>query len=326
MKTDGLPTYHFAHAVDDHLMRVSHVIRGNEWLPSLPLHLQLFTLLGWKAPAYAHLAPIQKIDDGNKRKLSKRKDPEANLSYYKKAGYPEEAVIEYLLNLANSNFEDWRHQNPKLNNTEFKLNLKKLAKSNGPLFDLIKLTDISKNVIAKLSAEEIYIRGLNWAQEFDSNLATRLQTDTDYAQNIFNIERKNAIKPRKDISCWSKITEEISYFYDDNFTLETNLKKETVAEIGLDIAKLLIKDFLLSYNIQDNPEEWFNKLKAVATKYGYAASNKEYQTNTDKYKGQVGTVAKLLRFLLTGRIQTPNLCTIMQVMGEKRIRQRLNTL
>ena len=326
MKTDGLPTYHFAHAVDDHLMRISHVIRGNEWLPSLPLHLQLFAILGWEAPAYAHLAPIQKIDEGNKRKLSKRKDKEADLSYYKKVGYPEEAVIEYLLNLANSNFEDWRRGNPELNNAEFKLSLKKLAKSNGPLFDLIKLTDISKNVIAKLSAEEIYTHGLKWAQEFDQNLAKRLQADENYAKNIFNIERKNAIKPRKDISRWSEISEEISYFYDDDFTLENSLKQEIVDEIGLNTAKLLIQDFLSTYSIENDQEKWFDKLKNIATKHGYASSNKEYKTNTNKYKGQVGTVAKLLRLLLTGRSQTPNLCAIMQVMGKERIERRLNTL
>lgn len=324
MKTDGLPTYHFAHAVDDHLMRVSHVIRGNEWLPSLPLHLQLFETLGWEAPAYAHLATIQKIDKGNKRKLSKSKDKEANLFYYKEAGYPEEAVIEYLLNLANSNFEDWRHENPNLNNSEFKLDLKKLAKSNSPLFDLVKLTNISKNVIATFSAEEIYTRSLKWAQEFDKNLAKRLETNESYAKNIFNIERENAVKPRKDLSCWSEISEEISYFYNENFILEEKLKKEMLAEIGLETSKLLIQDFLLSYDIKDSQEEWFNKLKDLSAKHSYASNNKEYKANPDKYKGQLGTIAKLFRFLLTGRLQTPNLYNIMQVMGENMLKQRLN--
>ncbi|MDD2680536.1 MAG: glutamate--tRNA ligase [Patescibacteria group bacterium] len=326
MKADGLPTYHFAHAVDDHLMRTSHVVRGNEWFPSLPLHLQLFATLGWEAPVYAHLAPIQKMEGVNKRKLSKRKDEEANLAYYKKAGYPEEAVIEYLLNLANSNFEDWRRENAEIHNSEFKLSLKKLAKSNGPLFDLIKLTDISKDIIARLSAEEVYISSLKWAQEFDTSLAKRLQTDESYAKKIFNIEREGAVKPRKDISRWSEISAEISYFYDDNFILDASLKKELMNEISPETAKLLIQDFLSVYNTQDNQEEWFNKLKDTAAKHGYAASNKEYQADTSKYKGQVGTVAKLLRFLLTGRLQTPNLCAIMQAMGEERIMKRLNNL
>jgi len=326
MKTDGLPTYHFAHAVDDHLMRTSHVIRGNEWLASLPLHIQLFSILGWEAPLYAHLAPIQKMDNGNKRKLSKRKDQEADLSYYKKAGYPEEAVIEYLLNLANSNFEDWRRENPELKNTEFTLSLKKLAKSNGPLFDLIKLTNISKDLIAKLSAEEIYNRSLTWAQEFDKDLAIKLQADPDYAKNIFNIERKDAIKPRKDISRWSEINDEIRYFYDESFIIEPQLKKEILDEIGLEIAKLIIKDFISTYDIKDEQETWFNKLKETAVNHGYAVNNKEYQADTNKYKGQVGTVAKLIRILLTGRTQTPNLCAIMQVMGQTRIEKRLNNI
>ncbi|MBN2884673.1 glutamate--tRNA ligase [Patescibacteria group bacterium] len=326
MKTDGLPTYHFAHAVDDHLMRTTHVIRGNEWFPSLPLHLQLFSVLGWQAPAYAHLAPIQKMDNGNKRKLSKRKDQEADLSYYKKAGYPEEAVIEYLLNLANSNFEDWRRENPNANNEEFVLSLKKLAKSNGPLFDLIKLTDISKEVIAKMSAEEVFTHTLNWAKEFNQNLAKRLEADTTYAKQILNIERENAVKPRKDIAKWSDIEDEISYFYDDSLNVNSALKKEILNEIGNNEVKLIISDFLAIYDIKDEQEEWFNKLKTVAEKHGYASNNKEYKASPDKYKGQVGAVAKLIRILLTGRTQTPNLCAIMQVMRQERIKKRLNNI
>lgn len=326
MKADSLPTYHFAHAVDDHLMRTTHVIRGNEWFPSLPLHLQLFSVLDWKAPAYAHLAPIQKMDNGNKRKLSKRKDQEADLSYYKKAGYPEEAVIEYLLNLANSNFEDWRREHPDTNNEEFVLSLKKLAKSNGPLFDLIKLTDISKEIIAKMSADQVLERSLNWAKEFDQDLAKRLEADTDYAKQILNIEREGVVKPRKDISRWSEIGEEIDYFYDDTFTIETSLKEEILNEIGPDETKLIITDFLSTYNTEDEQEEWFDKLKVVAEKHGYAGNNKEYKANQNKYKGQVGVVAKLLRILLTGRTQTPNLCAIMQVMGKERVEKRLNNI
>lgn len=326
MKSDGLPTYHFAHAVDDHLMRTTHVIRGNEWFPSLPLHLQLFSILGWKAPVYAHLAPIQKIDNGNKRKLSKRKDQEADLSYYKKAGYPEEAVIEYLLNLANSNFEDWRREHLDTDNGEFVLSLKKLAKSNGPLFDLIKLTDISKEIIAKMNADEVLERSLVWAKEFDQDLAKRLESDTAYSRQILNIEREGAIKPRKDISRWSEIGEEIDYFYDDDFTVEASLKQEILNEIEPNQAKLIIQDFLSTYNIEDGQEEWFDKLKVVAEKHGYAGNNKEYKASPDKYKGQVGTVAKLLRILLTGRTQTPNLCAIMQVMGQKRVEKRLREI
>ena len=304
-------------------MRTTHVIRGNEWFPSLPLHLQLFQILGWQAPYYAHLAPIQKLDNGKKRKLSKRKDQEANLEYYYATGYPEEAVIEYLLNLANSNFEDWRKHNPNLPYSEFNLNWKKLANSNGPLFDPIKLEDISKNIIAKLEAKTIYQRTLTWAEVYDIELANLLKTNKDYVEKILNIERENSKQPRKDISCWSKVKEEIAYFFDDNFTLNEkeldNIKKELK---DLDI-KAFITDFLTTYDLNDSPEVWFEKLKHIAQKYGFASNLKDYQLQPQKYKGQIGSLAKLLRFLLTGRLKTPNLCLIMQVMGKKMIEKRL---
>lgn len=323
MKTDGLPTYHFAHAVDDHLMRVTHVIRGNEWFPSLPLHLQLFQILGWDAPIYSHLAPIQKLDNGNKRKLSKRKDPEANLAYYHEAGYPEEAIIEYLLNLANSNFEDWRQNNPTTNNQKFEINLKKLANSSGPLFDAVKLTDISKEIIAKLDADTIYQRTLAWATQYDPELQTLLLNNSEYTKDIFNIERTGTDQPRKDISRWSEIKNEISYFFDDRFQLSPELYQETIAELKGAEPKKLITDFLDSYKKTDTPEIWFEKLKTVAAQHGFALNAKEYKLAPEKYHGQVGAVAKLLRLLLTGRLQTPNLCLIMQVMGEERITRRL---
>lgn len=323
MKTDGLPTYHFAHAVDDHLMGTTHVIRGNEWFPSLPLHLQLFQVLGWNPPAYAHLAPIQKLDNGKKRKLSKRKDEEANLEYYQAAGYPETAVIEYLLNLANSNFEDWRRENPDTSNQDFPLSLKKLAKSNGPLFDLDKLNDIGKNIIASLKAETVYTTALTWAKQYDSELAELLQKDQTYSQNILNIEREGVVKPRKDIGRWSEIKEEIIYFFDDKFSIPTELMEEIKTDLSGVVAKDIITDFLESYNISDDQETWFEKLKVVGEKHNFAGNNKEYKTAPEKYKGQVGTLAKLLRISLTGRTKTPNLCAIMQVMGEERVRERL---
>ncbi len=323
MKADGLPTYHFAHAVDDHLMRTTHVIRGNEWFPSLPLHLQLFQILGWKAPFYAHLAPIQKLDEDKKRKLSKRKDPEANLEYYQAAGYPKEAIIEYLLNLANSNFEDWRRANPETNNQEFILTFKKLANSNGPLFDLIKLTDISRNIIAKLDAGAVYAESVAWARQYDRELEKLLLNDPEYSKNILDIERAGAVKPRKDLSSWSEIKEEINYFFDDNF----NVPKELINEIETELAgvdtKALTAAFLKIYDENDDPEAWFEKLKTVARQYGLAANGQEYKAAPGKYRGQVGSVAKLLRILLTGRTKTPNLCLIMQVMGRERVIKRL---
>ncbi len=322
MKADGLPTYHFAHAVDDHLMRTTHVIRGNEWFPSLPLHLQLFSVLGWTAPKYAHLAPIQKMDEGKKRKLSKRKDQEANLAYYHEAGYPEQAVIEYLLNLANSNFEDWRRENPESNYQEFTLTFKKLANSSGPLFDLVKLNDISKDIVSRLSAAQVYQEALNWAKAFDAELMDLLK-DRIYSEAILNIEREGVAKPRKDIGRWSEVKEEINYFFEEKFKVDNELINTTMAELNGAKSEKIITDFLSTYNIKDNPEVWFEKLKVVAINNGFAINAKEFKAEPEKYHGQVGTVAKLLRVLLTGRTQTPNLCLIMQVMGKEMVEKRL---
>lgn len=328
LKTDGLPTYHFAHAIDDYLMGTTHVIRGNEWFPSLPLHIQLFQVLGWQAPLYAHLAPIQKIDEGKKRKLSKRHDPEANLGYYDEAGYPEEAVIEYLLNLANSNFEDWRKDNPDRNNQEFELSWKKLAKSNGPLFDLIKLQDISKEIISKLEADVIYNRALIWAKKHNPSLAERLAQEPQYAKDIFNIERKDALKPRKDLACWSNLESEISYFYDDLFTIDKETLDRIMGELTekkVDI-KIIIADFISSYNPSDDQMTWFEKLKQVGKDHNFASSMKEYKDNPEKYHGQVGTIAQILRLLLTGRSQSPNLADVMRVLGKEKSIKRLNKI
>lgn len=323
LKADGLPTYHFAHAIDDYLMGTSHVIRGNEWFPSLPLHLQLFEILGWNPPQYAHLAPIQKLADGKKRKLSKRHDPEANLKYYDQIGYPEEAIIEYLLNLANSNFEDWRKANPNSNYQEFTLTWKKLAKSNGPLFDLVKLEDISKEIIAKLPAEEIYNRALTWAKKYNPSFANRLEKNPQYAKDIINIERLNEIKPRKDLSAWSKLETEMSYFYKDLFQINQELLKEALSKLnGVDF-KIIINDFLENYDPKDDQVAWFEKLKKTGLKYDFATSLKEYKNDERRYKGQIGSIAQVLRLLLTGRSQSPNLCEVMKVLGEEKVRERL---
>lgn len=323
LKTDGLPTYHFAHAVDDHLMGTTHVVRGNEWFPSLPLHLQLFAVLGWQPPQYAHLAPIQKMDEGKKRKLSKRKDQEANMEYYQQAGYPAAAVIEYLLNLANSNFEDWRRANPTADNNSFQLSWKKLANSNGPLFDLAKLNDISKELISRLDASTVFNNTLEWAKKYDQAFYQLLTDNQEYIQKILDIERSGTPKPRKDIARWAEVENEIAYFFDDNFIVPADVYQAAVTELQGANQQQIIKDFLAVYNISDNPETWFEKLKVVGEQHGFAATNQDYKANPAQYRGQVGAIAKVLRLLLTGRTQTPNLCLIMQVLGEDRIKRRL---
>ena len=321
MKSDGLPTYHMAHIVDDHLMKTTHVIRGNEWLSSLPLHLQLFRAMEWKAPKYGHIFPIQKMEGSSKRKLSKRKDPEANVDFFKEQGYPKNAIIEYLLNLANSNFEDWRKQNPDKDNKEFVLTLKKLASSNGPLFDFVKLDNISKEIISKYTAEEVYNETLNWAKKYDLPFAEKIEKHSDYVKKILGIERGNNTKARKDISKWSNVKAEIEYFFDEDFSIN----KEEIKELlwGIDNIDPIIKSFLNSYNEKDNREEWFEKIKEIGKENGFAEDMKKYKESPENYKGNVADVAKIFRVLLTGKTQTPDLYSIIQVMGKERVFNRL---
>lgn len=326
LKSDGLPTYHLAHVVDDHLMQTTHVIRGNEWFPSLPLHLQLFAALGWAAPKYGHIFPIQKMEGASKRKLSKRKDPEANVAFYGKEGYPENAIIEYLLNLANSNFEDWRRNHPEADNREFELSFKKLASSNGPLFDFDKLDNISREIIARYSAAEVYAQALAWAREFDPSLAGWLEADAAYAEKIFDIERSGATKVRKDIGKWSEVRPEIAYFFDQEFHLTKTEAEELLSGIAPEEIRALVTSFKKTYDEKDASQAWFEKLKAIARERGYAESAKEFKEAPEKYRGSVADVAKVFRVLLTGRVQTPDLCSVMQVMGRERVLRRLALL
>lgn len=245
------------------------------------------------------------------------------VSLYYAAGYPEEAVIEYLLNLANSNFEDWRKANPAASYEEFPITWKKLANSNGPLFDAAKLEDISKNIVSRLNAKTVYQRSLDWAKAYDAELAVLLTADSDYSQKILNIEREGALQPRKDIGRWAEVKEEISYFFDQTFKLNPIELDDIKKELKNIDAAAFINDFLSTYDINDSPEIWFEKLKNIGEKYGFAASAKDYKETPMKYKGQVGSLAKLLRFLITGRLRTPNLCLIMQVMGEEMSKKRL---
>lgn len=320
IKADGLPTYHFAHAIDDHLMRTTHVIRGDEWLSSVPLHLQLFQSLGFKAPKYAHIAPIMKNDDGNKRKLSKRKDPEAAVSYYAEEGIPKEAVKEYLLNIANSTFENWRRANPDKSTDEFDLQLNKMSVS-GALFDMVKLLDVSKIVISKMTAEEVYENTLKWAKRYDEELAKILEDNKEYSLKVFGIERGNK-KPRKDIAKWSDVKENISYMYDNLFEKDQSEYPYQVINQKEDIDKILELYITKYYDENDDKQTWFDKIKELAGEMGYAKEVKEYKANPDMYKAHVGDVSTVLRVALTKRTNTPDMYEIMQVLGKDEIERR----
>ena len=323
IKADGLPTYHFAHAVDDHLMRVTHVIRSDEWVSSIPLHLELFQALGFQTPKYCHYAPILKEEDGKKRKISKRKDPEAAVSYYHEEGIPAKAVCEYLMNIGNSNFESWRRQNPNSPMAEFQFDISKMSVS-GAIFDMVKLLDVSKNVISKYSKEEIYEESLAWAKRYDKELEKLLQ-DREYSLKIFGIERGNK-KPRKDIAKWSEVKDAISYMYDDYFF---SAKEEfTYAKIDdkQEIQKIL-KTYLEKYfDIADDKQTWFDKIKDLSQELGYAREVKMAKQEPEKWPGHVGDVSTVLRVSLTGRQNTPDLYEIMQVLGKESVTKRIQRI
>ncbi len=319
IKADGLPTYHFAHAVDDHLMGTTHVIRGDEWLSSVPLHLQLFYELGFKAPKYAHIAPIMKNDNGNKRKLSKRKDSEAAVSYYEEEGIPEEAVKEYLLNIANSTFENWRRANPDKDMSEFELQLNKMSVS-GALFDMVKLLDVGKTVISKFTAEKVYDEVYKWAKRHDEELEKLLE-NKEYSLKVFGIERGNK-KPRKDISKWSDVKENIGYMYDELFF---NKQEEYPYQVISDqekINQILTLYIDKYYDEKDDKQTWFNKIKELSGEMGYCKEVKEFKANPGMYEAHVGDVSTVLRVALTRRTNTPDMYEIMQILGKERIAKR----
>jgi glutamyl-tRNA synthetase len=324
MKSDGLPTYHLAHVVDDHYMRTTHVIRGNEWFPSLSLHLQLFEAFGWQPPRYGHIFPIQKKEGSSKRKLSKRKDPEAGVSYYEEAGYPREAVIEYLLNLANSNFEEWRKANPLENNRKFEISIKKLLGSNGPLFDIDKLNDISKDIISRYDATTVYNNLARWAEKLDAEFARILKGQPEYSIKVLDIERSGTAKPRKDIGKWSDAREEIGYFFDQIFIFDKNCLPGLISDIALSDIIAVASSFVGIFNEKDTSEEWFEKIKKIARDNGFADNVKAHKENPGKYKGSIADVAKIFRVLLTLKTRTPDLYLIMKAMGRETIDKRLS--
>ncbi|MBR1530694.1 MAG: glutamate--tRNA ligase [Eubacterium sp.] len=317
LKSDGIPTYHFAHAVDDHLMRTTHVMRGDEWIASVPIHLQLFRVLGFKPPKYAHVAPIMKEENGGKRKLSKRKDPEAKVTYYAEQGFPKESVTEYILTLANSNFEDWRRMNKTESIDKFPVNLKKMSVS-GALFDMVKLTDVSKNVICQMSADNVFSLSYEWAKEYCPELAALYEQDTERATAILNIDRENK-KPRKDIAKWSDIPEYISYMYDETFVPCYELTGNATPELAVKV----LEKYIDAVNLDDDKDAWFGRMKDICPLVGCTPNVKEYKQNPDDFAGHVGDVSTIIRVALTGRTNTPDLYSITALLGEKTVKSRL---
>lgn len=325
IKKDGLPTYHFAHLVDDHLMKTTHVIRGDEWVSSLPVHVQLFQVFGFEPPKYAHLSPLMKIDEetGSKRKLSKRKDPELAVSYYHEAGIPEEAVLLYLMTVANSNFEAWLDANPNGSIDDFTFDFKKVSAS-GALFDLEKLNNISKNFISRLKAEEVYDRTLIFAKEFDLEFASILEKYKDYSISIFNIEREQK-KPRKDYATFKDVKTQVWYMYDEYFTGELHYEYGKINDKE-EIQRIVSTYFDKYYDINDDKDTWFNKVKELSNELGYCSDMKEYKANPDNYKGSVADVSTVIRVSVTTKSQTPDLYEILRLLGIDRIRDRISKL
>lgn len=326
MKADGLPTYHFAHVIDDHLMGTTHVLRGDEWLASVALHVQLFEAMGWTPPFYSHLMSIQKIDGKSRRKLSKRSDPEATISYYDERGYPETSVRDYLLNLASSDFDEWRKSHPRADNREFLLTFEKLSQSSGPLLDLVKLEYTSKETIARMTAQEVYDASYSWAKTHDSELAQIIESEEEYTKKIFSIERHEDSKIRKDIAMWSQVRQEIWYFFDSKFELDFSQIQQLLNGIDMNDAKALVRNFLQIFHGDDSKDVWLEKIKELCTTHGFAGSIKNYKQEPEKYKGTIVDVTRVFRVLLTGKKDTPDLYELMQVMGQERVNARLSVL
>ena len=316
LKSDGIPTYHFAHAVDDHLMRTTHVVRGDEWLPTLPFHIQLFKALGFKLPKYVHIGPLMKMDGSSKRKLSKRKDPELALTFYKAEGFPVEAVYEYIMTLLNSNYEDWRRANPTAPASEFKFSPKKLNPA-GNLFDYAKLTDVSKNEIAKMDAGKVYTLLTAWAQEFDPDFGAKLAADPEFATAILAIGRGGK-KPRKDLATWKDAKEYMGFFYDEY--LESPVFPE---RFSAETVRTALEKFLATYNYSDDSGVWFDKVKAITEEMGFTTDMKAYKADPDAFPGTVADISAFLRIAVTGKVNSPDLYTVMQILGYDRSVQRI---
>ena len=325
IKGDGLPIYHFAHAIDDHLMRTTHVLRGEEWISSYPIHTQLFNILRFKEPKYGHLGLIMKIDEtGARRKLSKRKDPEAAVSYYHEKGIPIEAVKLYLLTIANSNFEAWLDANPNASIYDFKFDFKKMSDS-GSLFDVEKLLNISKNYISKLTAQEVYNNLKKYTEEYDKDFNKIITSNKEYTTNILNIEREQK-KPRKDYASYSDIKNHIWYMFDELFN-SNNANYEFQKINDKEEIKNILNEYVTNYyNEEDDKETWFNKIKQLCDKLNYASNMKDYKENPEQYKGNVADISTVIRVTLTTKCMTPDLYEIMKLLGKERIIKRITML
>ena len=318
LKSDGIPTYHFAHAVDDHLMRTTHVIRGDEWISSVPKHLELFRVLGFKPPKYAHVSPIMKEEAGGRRKLSKRKDPEAAMRFYTEQGYPADSVVEYLMTIASSEFEEWRRRNPDQPRGTFPFNLKKMSVS-GALFDLDKLDDVSKNVISRMDAAQVTGAVREWARRFDPEFSALLERDPAYAEAIFTIDRGGK-KPRKDIARWSDAKTYAAYFFDE---LYVPSMAEAPEQLAAEDINAILDAYPSVYRPEEDQQQWFASIKALCPSLGFCPEVKEYKAHPEGWKGHAGDVSTVLRLAVTGRRNTPDLCSIMRLLGTEKVRQRL---
>ncbi|MFQ8602672.1 MAG: glutamate--tRNA ligase [Anaerovoracaceae bacterium] len=320
LKATGIPTYHFAHVIDDYLMRTTHVVRGEEWLMSLPIHVELFEKLGFEMPVYCHTAQLLKLDEGNKRKLSKRKDPELSLDYYKKEGYHPQAIKEYLLTILNSNFEEWRIENPEEDIENFQFTTAKMN-SGGALFDINKLNDVSKDVLLKIPASELTGFMTQWVKEFKPKALRLFEGNEEYIERILNLGR-DGNKPRKDLIYAKQIFDFISYFFDDYFIIQDRIPEE----VSDDDASEILSKYLETYNHADDQSQWFDKIRKIAEEMGYAAKPKDFKKHPDQYKGHVGHVSTVIRIAVMGRTQSPDIWEIQQILGEDRTKERIQML
>ncbi|MDE6583921.1 MAG: glutamate--tRNA ligase, partial [Anaeroplasmataceae bacterium] len=324
-KSDGLPTYHFAHLVDDHFMRTTHITRGEEWLPSLPIHLELFDTIGFERPKYAHFPVIMKVDEnGNRRKLSKRKDEEAAVSYFLEQGYPKYGFIEYLLTIANSNYEAWRDENLDKDFHKFKLSFDKMS-LDGALFDIAKVANISKERMAYRKAKDLALEVKEWAKTYDENFYNHIIKDEDFFISILNIEREKE-KPRKDYAKYSDIYPIISFFYDDVYAVIEKNNLEWNPAISKEDIKAVLQDYHDTMDMSLDEENWFNSIKELAVRHGFADNIKVWKKDKESYKGHVGDVSEFLRIALSGRRNSPNLYYVIQILGKEKVQQRIETI